>query len=222
MAKILLAEDDPHVGDAILQYLVSRHQYDVEWVMDGLQAAEKLSIYNYDVIIVDWEMPHKSGLQLVSEYRDKGGMIPALFLTGRDAASDKIAGLDSGADDYMTKPVIFDELAARIRSLLRRRSGGAAVTTVGDLVIDTANHSVRYQGELIHLAPREYALLEFLVRHRGHVFSNEALLDRVWGSSSEAGPEMVRATIKRIRKKLGVENSETLIRNVFGTGYVLD
>lgn len=224
MAKILLAEDDQNIGSTLQDYLAAREKHNIDWVSDGAQAAEKLLFYHYDLLIVDWEMPKKSGPEVVSEYRMRGGSTPALFLTGRDSASDKVAGLDSGADDYMTKPVQLPELAARIRALLRRRSGGTVLlqASQGKLSIDTAGRIVKYDGELVHLAPREYDLLAFLVRHRGDVFSNEALLDRVWDSNSEASPDMVRATVKRIRKKLGTEDPDAIIRNVFGTGYVID
>jgi DNA-binding response OmpR family regulator len=222
MAKILLAEDDRELGATVEKYLCGQQGHTVEWAMDGEDAAEKLRVYQYDVLIVDWEMPKKTGLEVISEFRSRGGVTPVLFLTGRDAPRDKVAGLDSGADDYMTKPIVFEELAARVRALTRRRSGGTAVLSTDELSIDTASKCVKFNGELVHLAPREYALLEFLMRHRGTVFSNEALLNRVWDSDSEAGPDMVRATIKRIRKKLGIEGSDTVIRNVFGTGYVID
>jgi two-component system response regulator QseB len=223
MAKVLLVEDDTANAESVAAFLRKKEQHAVDWAADGVQALEFLNVYNYDVIIIDWELPLKSGIELLTEYRNKGGNAPALFLTGRTAVADKTHSLDLGADDYLCKPFDMAELGARVRALLRRQTGRRQnILQAGDVVLDTKAHTVRKQDELVHLTPLEFSLLEFLIRHKGTMFKHEALLDRVWDSSSDAGIDMVRTTIKRIRRKLGEVGKQSTIRNVFGEGYIVE
>lgn len=220
MAKILLVEDDKTLAQTVIACLSKQAQHVVDWVADGSSAADYLRRDDYELLILDWELPNKTGVEILSEYRDRGGQASAIFVTGKAALADKTRGLDTGADDYLVKPFELEELKARVRSVLRRSSGTKTNTlTIGSVLIDTNGRTIRKNGELMHLSALEFSLLEFLARHRGQVFSPDALLNRVWDSGSEAGPDMVRTMIKRIRNKLA---EPEIIRNVFGEGYIVD
>jgi len=223
MAKILLAEDDIDLAAMVSGWLTSE-RFTVEVAHDGAFAADLLRLSNYDVVVLDWDLPNRSGIEILREYRDGGGAAPVIMLTGKAATSDKQTGLDLGADDYLTKPFDIKELGARIRALLRRPALiNSAVLKVGDIELDTAKYRVLRNGAEIHLLPRDFALLEFLLRHKDQVFSAEALISRVWVSDSDASPEGLRTAIKRIRKKIddGNEDSQSLIENIPKVGYRL-
>jgi DNA-binding response OmpR family regulator len=222
LAKILLVEDDADLAETTQQWLVSEKNV-VEVVYTGTDARERLRFYKYELIILDWELPGKSGLELLRDFRESGGKTPILFLTGRADIVDKETGLDSGADDYLTKPFSPRELAARIRALLRRSSESSdTVLQARDIRLDAKNCTVLKNGEPVHLTPRELALLEFFMRHAGTVFSAEALLDRVWHSESDASPDTVRAYITKLRSKIDKEGCESIIRTVYKLGYALE
>lgn len=221
MASILVVEDDPDFREALYNWLTSEH-YNVEVEKDGGQALSKLRVREYDVIVLDWGLPTVAGAEICREFRNRGGTTPILMLTGRNSVSDKTTGLDYGADDYLTKPCNLNELSARIRALLRRSSGQVSnVLRVGDLLLNATTYSVSRHGEELSLQPREFALLEFLMRHPNTVFSPEALLDRVWASEADASPHAIRTCMMRLRKKLDVEGEESLIQTVHGVGYKL-
>jgi DNA-binding response OmpR family regulator len=223
MAKILLLEDDTALAQSVVEFLQLKGQHVVDWTPDGQKADELLRFYQYELLILDWDVPKKSGLELLLELRDRGRTVSVLFLTSKSAVSDRMQGLDSGADDYLCKPFSLDELGARVRALLRRGSEHKTPQLrAGDIVIDVAAHIVKKSGELVHLTGSEFALLEFLVRNKGKVFSPEALLNRVWASDSDTSPDMVKATVMRIRRKLGENADESVIRSVFGEGYRVD
>lgn len=222
MAKVLLIEDDVALSDSIVD-LLRFERHEVESVTDGLEAAERLKFYAYDFVILDLSLPSKSGIEVLREFRHRGGATPVLILTGKNAIQDKEIGLDSGADDYLTKPFDVRELMARMRALLRRpHQVTDTVLTAGDVVLDTRTFMVTRAGEEIKLLPKEFALLEFLVRHRYQVFNVDELLDRVWSSETESTTDAVRQCITRIRKKLDRDGEPSVIVTVTGLGYKVD
>jgi len=222
MAKVLVVEDDVTLQRMICDWLALEH-YNVEQAFDGNDASEKLRFYQYDVVILDWQLPGSSGIEVVRQFRSAGGKTPVLMLTGKSTIPDKEEGFDSGADDYLTKPFHMKELSARLRALLRRPSSLVSeVLQVGPLKMDRRNHVVQMGEDKVDLKPTEYALLEFLMRHPGQVFSAEALLDRVWSSQSDATVDALTTCIKRLRKKIIVEGQEPLIKTVYGVGYKLE
>lgn len=206
----------------VRSFLLMEH-HTVETLSDGADAVQHLRIYPYDVIVLDWQLPGATGVEILKQFRAAGGKTPVIMLTGKDSINDKELGLDSGADDYLTKPFHMKELAARIRSLLRRAPQVADnVLCAGDLLLDPAKYRVTKNGGTIQLLPKEFAVLEFLMRHPNQVFTPEALLERVWKSDSEATSEALRTTMKRLRKKIEDPDGPQLIRTVHGVGYVLD
>lgn len=220
MAKILLVEDDPRVAESISQWL-THQRYVVEIAATGPQAEDLLASYRYDVLIVDWGLPGKSGVDVCKSFRERGGRTPILMLTAKSTVEEKTTGLDAGADDYVTKPVDVRELGARLRALLRRPEAVVAnELQVGELCLDRANCSVVRDGETIQLTNREYALLEFLMRHPGQYFTAETLLERVWSSEIDTTALSVRVCIKRLRDKIDVDG-ESYIENSKGLGYRL-
>jgi two-component system OmpR family response regulator len=174
-------------------------------------------------VILDWQLPGMSGVDVLKQFRNQGGSTPVLMLTGKGNIEEKEQGLDSGADDYLTKPFHFKELSARLRAMLRR----PAVTTGNQLKLrgielDLAARKVSREGEEVHLLPKELALLEFLLRHPNEVFSPEALLDRVWHSESDSSVDTVYTTMRTLRKKISTEKSGALIKTVHGLGYTIE
>jgi len=223
MAKILLIEDDIEITIVIRGWLQSQ-SHTVEVVHDGREGMDRLRTCQYDVVLLDWELPNQTGLDILSTFRGEGGTTPVIMMTGKRSIDEKEAGLDTGADDYLTKPFHMKELSARIRSVLRRSSQtGAAsnVLKVGDLVLDPAKHKLRKNGVEIQLLPKEFALLEFLMRHPDDVFSGEVLLQRVWHSESEATVEAIRTCIKRLRQKIDQDNEDSMIETLARIGYRL-
>jgi DNA-binding response OmpR family regulator len=218
MAKILLVEDDTGMANLVIDCLeVDGHT--IEYAEDGLDAASRLALYQYDLAILDWNLPGLSGVEICSQYRMRGGTMPVIMLTAKGAEDEKEEGLDSGADDYLTKPFGNRELRARVRALLRRPQEFISdKIQIGVLTIEPTNFKVTVAGKDVQLQPREFALLEFLMRHPNQIFSAEMLLDRVWSSDENVSPTSVRMCIKRLRSKLG---NDELIENVFSQGYKL-
>ena len=221
MAKILLVEDDAAVARSVCQWLEAE-RHTIELAVDGKQADELLSAFSYDLVILDWGLPGMDGVDILSRLRSRGGSVPVIMMTGKSQTESKLAALDGGADDYITKPVDVRELSARIRALLRRPAALApSVFTVADLMLDPAAFSVTKKGKPIQLTNREYALLEFLARHAGQYFTTETLLERVWSSDVDASPLTVRVHVKRLRDKIDSADEESLIENNKGLGYRL-
>lgn len=221
MAKILVVDDDKLLADLVSDSLGAEH-YTTECAYNGEDARLLLKSYHYDVIVLDWGLPGVSGVELCKEYRFGGGTTPILMLTGKDTIDDKEAGLDSGADDYLTKPFHLKELSARVRALLRRSASiSGNVLEVRDLVLDPTAHKLSRDGAEIQLHPKEFALLEHLMRHPNQVFSAQNLLDRVWTSESNVGPETVRTCVKRLRQKIDIDGQPSLLENIYGVGYKL-
>lgn len=222
MAKVLVIEDEPDFSELIGSWLKNEH-YTVEVVGNGEDGLDRLKFYKYDVIILDWVLPGVSGVEVCRTFRNSGGVTPILMLTSKKHVDEKEAGLDAGADDYLTKPFELKELSARVRALLRRPNAfSGSVLKVGNLVLEPNSFRVTREGEEISLLPKEFALLEFLMRHPNQVFSAEAILDRVWASESEASPETIRTYIKRLRKKLDTEGKPSMLATVHGVGYKLE
>jgi DNA-binding response OmpR family regulator len=222
MAKILIAEDDAETAFAVKQALAAL-QHVVEIVSDGSEASFRLATYNYDLAILDWGLPELSGLAVCQKYRASGGKIPILMMTGKADIVEKEAGLDSGADDYLTKPFNFRELTARIRALLRRSPELTGnVLQLRDLVLDTRSCRVWRGGEEISLWSKEFALLEYLMRKKNQVVDVNDLLENVWSSESESSEDAVRQCIARLRRKIDREGERPLISTIKGLGYRLD
>ncbi len=222
MAKILVVEDDLDLCEMTVEWLGFEH-HTVEAVHNGRQGYEHLQSYAYDLVILDWDLPEMAGIEICSKYRLSGGSTPIIMLTGKGAIKEKETGLDAGADDYLTKPFHMKELSARIRALLRRPQ---ALTTnvlkAGDISLEPSTYHVTKGGIEIGLLPKEFAMLEFLMRHPGQVFSAEALLDRVWKADSDASPDAIRTCLKRLRKKIDGADGTSVIRTVHGVGYKLE
>lgn len=222
MAKILVVDDDTELAGLVQDFLVAEN-HSVDMVHDGREAADRLKFYQYDVVILDWDLPKLSGIETCKQFRASGGATPVIMLTGKKMVEDKITGLDAGADDYVTKPFEMGELSARIRALLRRPAAATGnILRARDLVLETDKVRLTRNGQEIYLVPKELALLEFLMRHPDYVFSSEALINRVWPSDSEASPDTVRTYINKIRKKLDREGEPSYLRTVHGLGYKLD
>ncbi|MGD9681198.1 MAG: response regulator transcription factor [Candidatus Obscuribacterales bacterium] len=222
MAKVLLVEDDEEIAFSIRDWL-SGEQHTVDMVHNGAEGLDLMNNYHYDLVVLDINLPDISGIEVCSTYRSKGGNACVLMLTGNDRIVDKEHGLDAGADDYLTKPFHPRELSARLRALMRRsQRGGKAAATLEfrGIKLDPAAKRVSRDGVEIQLLPKEFALLEFLMRHPGEVFSQDALLERVWSSESEVSPDTVRVHIRRLRQKLGFEG-DTLIKTLHRQGYLL-
>ncbi len=222
MAKIILVEDDKSIREDVVDWL-EFEKHTVEAVDNGNEAVDRLRLYEYDLVILDWELPGVLGIDICKKYRAFGGIAPVLMLTGKNAIEDKEAGLDSGADDYLTKPFHLKELSARIRALLRRPSTmTGTVLKVQNISLDTNTKKLSKDGEEIPLSPREYALMDFLMRHPGEVFSQEALLERVWSSESDASVFSVYTAVKTLRKKITDPGGKSILATVHGLGYKLE
>jgi DNA-binding response OmpR family regulator len=223
VAKILFAEDDLDLAGRIETWLKHEH-HNVEVVYDGMKALENLKFFKYELVILDWGLPQVTGIDICKKYRSEGGTTPILILTGRDAIEEKETGLDSGADDYLTKPFHVKELSARIRALLRRPTGFTGTELkVRNIELNTSTHKATLDGADMQLAPKEFALLEFLMRHVNKVVSADDLLEHVWSSDSDATSETIYTYIKTLRKKISPGSAkDSPIRTVHGLGYTMD
>jgi len=223
MAKILIAEDDYGLCLTVQNWL-EFEGHCLHIVESGIDALKELQHAQYDLAILDWNIPKLSGLDACIEFRRQGGFTPILILTGRSTIEEKLRGLESGADDYLTKPFAMEELSARVRALLRRSPIlKPTVLRVADLELDPKNGTVTKGGAPINLVPKEFTLLEFLMRHSNQVFSAGDLLDCIWSSESETSPDTIRPYINRLRSKIDDPDSkESLIKTVHGLGYKLE
>lgn len=223
MAKILLVEDDMGLSRMVRDWLTFEHHL-VETADNGRDGLDKLQFYQYDLVILDWELPEMTGIEICKEFRSRGGTTPVLMLTGKGTIGDKESGFEAGADDYLTKPFHMKELSMRLKALLRR--GGTALQgdtlKFRDLALEPASHRVTREGKDLQLLPKEFALLEFLMRHPNQVFSAEALLSRVWASETDTTVDAVSTCIKRLRKKIDQEGQSSIIKTVHGVGYKLE
>lgn len=221
MSKILLVEDELDLLELVSMALSARG-FSVQKCSSGDEALGMLRVYKFDLIILDWMMPDITGIEVLKQYREMGGKLPVLMLTAKASADDKEFGLDSGADDYLTKPFDIKELGARVRALLRRPSDvTSTLLESGNIRIDPASCRVEKSGKEIHLRPKVYDLLVFFMRHPDQVFTTEALMDRVWMDDSTASPDTVRTHIKLLRQSLRTDGVPDLIETIRGKGYIL-
>jgi two-component system copper resistance phosphate regulon response regulator CusR len=219
--RILLVEDESRVAGFIAKGL-REQAYAVDLASDGERAVYLATVNEYDLVILDVMLPLKDGHAVCRELRGSGFRSPILMLTARDAVDDRVAGLDSGADDYLTKPFDFKELLARLRALLRRpREVRAASLRVDDLTLDTASHAVARGGKPVGLTAKEYALLEFLVLNQGRVVGRERIAEHVWDESFDAFSNVIDVYVKRLRAKLDAGAGRRLIHTRRGEGYIL-
>ncbi|HEY9757285.1 MAG TPA: response regulator transcription factor [Oculatellaceae cyanobacterium] len=219
MSKILVLEDNEEQSSFILE-LLKGERYLVDLVTDGDSADVQLKCMEYDLLILDWQTPNLSGIEVCRRYRARGGKSPVIMLTAKMSEVDKETGLDAGADDYLTKPYSLKELLARIRAHLRRSSNyQGQVLSARGIAMDLKSLIVTKDGAEVSLLPKEFALLEFFMRNPDQVFSSEALMARVWDSESESSTNALRTTMRRLRQKLGEDSDESVIENVHGVGY---
>lgn len=215
--RILLVEDDALLGDGVKTSLLNRG-YVVDWFRDGIAADQALRTEIFDIIVLDIGLPRMSGLEILKALRERGTTTPVLLLTARETVEDLVKGLDTGADDYLTKPFDLDELFARLRAL-QRRSGGQSATliTYGVITLDTNSHTVTLDGNLVVISRREFALLQKLLQSAGRVLSREQLVQTMYGWGEEIDSNALEVHIHNLRKKFGAD----LINTIRGVGYIV-
>jgi DNA-binding response OmpR family regulator len=215
--RLLLVEDDAMIGEAIRTGL-RRDGFTVDWVRDGDSADRVLRTEEFDLLLLDLGLPRRDGLQVLKALRARHETLPVLIITARDAVSDRVQGLDAGADDYLVKPFDLDELAARTRALLRRKSGRTIpeVEHLG-VTLNPATHRVTQNSREITLSPKEFALLQLLLERPGNILSRAQIEERLYGWGEEVESNAVEVHIHALRRKLGAE----FIRNVRGVGWMV-
>lgn len=216
--RVLVVEDDKEIADFIVRGL-REEGYTVEFAADGIDGGHALAHGLWDVVVLDWWLPGADGLTLLRHFRQAGNATPVLFLTARDAVSDRVRGLDGGADDYLCKPFDYEELLARVRALSRRR--GDAVSNVlgyADVRVDLATHRVERAGHRLELTAKEYALLIFFLRHPDEVLSRTRIYERVWDERYDGTSNTLEFHVMQLRKSLE-SRGERLIHTLRGRGY---
>jgi DNA-binding response OmpR family regulator len=218
--KILVVEDEEKLANSLLKGLVAEG-YVVDVAFDSDQACLLVETSEYDLILLDWMIPGRfDGPGLISRWKADRKVFPILMLTAKGAIGDRVKGLDTGADDYLSKPFSFDELLARMRALLRRpREKTDQTMFLNNLVLDPLAKTLMVNNKLIHVTAKEFVLLEYLLRYKGEVVSKERLLNHVWDDQSRVQPNTVETFIAHLRKKLGTKNNS--IQTVRGYGYVI-
>lgn len=219
--KILVIEDDKIVGQYVRRGLEEQH-YQADLIEDGMEGLRLASAGRYDLLVLDLRLPGMSGLEVLRTLRDRGITTPVLVLTAQDAVDWKVQALRMGADDYVTKPFAFEELLARVEALGRRpKEIRDPVLRVADLELDMATHEVRRAGEPVELTPKEYAVLEYLMRHTGRVMSRTLIAEYAWDYHFDPGTNIVDVVINRLRKKIDARQDRKLLHTVRGVGYVV-
>jgi two-component system copper resistance phosphate regulon response regulator CusR len=217
----LLVEDDPRIARFVTKGL-EEQSYAVDVVGNGNDAVYQVEINDYDLVVLDVMIPGRDGFSTCRSIRALGKRMPILMLTARDAVEDRITGLDSGADDYLTKPFEFGELLARLRALLRRPNElRPAKIVVGDLILDTASQTAKRGNRPIYLTAKEYALLEFLARNAGRVVGRSEIAEHVWDESFDPFSNLIEVYVNRLRRKLGEDAGKPLLQTRRGSGYIL-
>lgn len=215
--KILIVEDDKVLADGLM-ISMTQAGHAADWTDNGEEADSILSSQAYDLVILDLGLPLLDGIQILNRLRKRGNRTPVLILTAREAVEERINGLDSGADDYITKPFNLGELEARVRVLLRRgQCGGTNVICLGSLTVDTAGKTATAGGCALELSARELSILEVLLRNIGHVVSKKQILEKMYGWGEDISENAVEVFIHRLRKK--IDGSDVSIRNIRGLGY---
>lgn len=219
--KILVIEDDPTVGQFVKRGL-EEQRWGVELVADGEEGEQRAASGAFDLVILDMRLPGKSGLDVLTALRGRGFERPILVLTAQDAVDSKVSTLRAGADDYVTKPFAFEELLARVEALARRpRAIASATLRVADLELDQTTHEVRRAGEPVELTPKEFTVLEYLMRHTGRVMSRTLITEYAWGYHFDPGTNIVDVVINHLRKKIDAKHERKLVTTVRGVGYVV-
>ena len=219
--RILVVEDEKHLN-RIISEAVEDEGYSVDSCYNGVEALEYLACADYDVIILDVMMPKMNGLELVRRLRSEGNSTPVLFLTARDAVADRVEGLESGGDYYLTKPFDFQELMAVVRVMTRKYTGNRSnVYPIADLSLDSNTRIVTRAGKNIDLTAKEFSLLEYMIRNKGVVLSREMIENNLWNYDYEGGTNVVDVYVGYLRKKMDTGFSRKLIHTVWGTGWVL-
>lgn len=215
--RLLLVEDDTMIGETVLDVLRAEH-FAVDWVKDGEMADTALKSERYDLVLLDLGLPKRDGIEVLKALRARGEAVPVLIVTARDAVSERVAGLNAGADDYVLKPYDLDELIARIRALIRRSAGRAeTAVTYQNLRLDPVTHEASRDGQPVTLSAREWAVLETLMSRPGVVFSRAQLEEKLYSWKDDISSNAVEVYIHGLRKKLGSE----VIQNVRGLGYLM-
>jgi DNA-binding response OmpR family regulator len=219
--KILVVEDDRTVGQYVKRGL-EEQRYQADLVDDGMEGLRLASGGRYDLIVLDLRLPGMNGFEMLRTLRDRGNTTPVLVLTAQDSVDFKVQALRAGADDYVTKPFAFEELLARVEALGRRpKEIRDPVLQVGDLELDNATREVRRAGERIDLTPKEYTVLEYLMRHAGRVMSRTLITEYAWDYHFDPGTNIVDVVINRLRKKVDSGHNQKLVHTVRGVGYVV-
>ena len=217
--RILVVEDDVKVAEFVRRGL-SEEGYAVDVLHDGADAGDQAAVFDYDAVVLDMMLPRQSGFQVLRTIRARKASLPVVILTARDSVQDRIAGLDAGADDYMAKPFALAELSARLRALLRRGAPRVTTLRVGDLEIDTIRRFVTRGGRAIELKPKEYALLEFLVKHADRPVTRSLIIEHVWDIHFDSVSNVVEVYINALRNKID-RGQAPLIHTIRGVGYML-
>ncbi|MGE0462915.1 MAG: response regulator [Vicinamibacterales bacterium] len=218
--RVLVVEDDRKVA-SFIQTGLEQEGYAVDLLADGESAGDQAQAIDYDAVVLDLMLPGRSGFQVLRDIRARKASLPVLILTARGALDDRIAGLDAGADDYMVKPFALAELSARLRALLRRGAPRESVLRVADLEMDTVRRKVRRAGVAIDLKPKEYALLEFLMRSADRPLTKSLIIEHVWDIHFDSVSNVVEVHVNSLRKKIDKGFEPPLIHTVRGVGYVL-
>src|ERR671916_1352814 len=224
MKRVLIVEDEALMA-RMLARVLREEGYAAETAADGREGFVRAADDSFDLLILDWMLPDRSGVQILRGLRAANIGTPALMLTARDQVEDRVEGLDAGADDYLPKPFAFPELLARVRALARRPCGeekDGAILGAGDVTLDPVRHVVRHRGETVDLTAKEFALLATLMQRPGQVFTRPVLLDTVWGASPEVYANVVDLYVSYLRKKLDREGDASHIRTVRGVGYTFE
>ncbi len=218
--RILVIEDEEKVARFIQKGLEAEH-YLVTVVHDGKKGEVEARSAGFDLVILDVLLPGKNGFEILRSLRKEKSAVPVLMLTARSTTEDIVQGLDLGADDYLTKPFVFNELLARVRSLLRREARSSTILVLGDLRLDTVSHKATRSGVAIELTSREFALLDFLMRNPNKLFSRQSLGEKVWGYQFDPGTNIIDVYINHLRKKIDASFPKKLLHTIRGKGYVL-
>jgi DNA-binding response OmpR family regulator len=218
--RVLVIEDDRKVA-AFIQSGLEQEGYAVDVLHDGGAAGEQADVVDYDAVVLDLMLPGRSGFQVLRDIRARKPSLPVMILTAKDSVQDRVTGLDSGADDYMVKPFALAELSARLRALLRRGAPRENILRVADLEVDTVKRTVRRAGRPIGLKPKEYALLEYLMRNSGRPLPRSLIIEHVWDIHFDSVSNVVEVHINALRNKIEKDFGTPLIRTIRGVGYML-
>lgn len=220
--KILVVEDDEQMG-ALIERGLTAEGYTVVRVSTGMDALIAAAHDDFAVGVIDVMLPHMSGIEICRRMREAGSTMPVLLLTARDTVEDRVYGLDSGADDYMTKPFAFEELKARVRALLRRQAMGTPLNVeIGNLSLDSRDLKVAVAGRSVSVSPKEFSLLRLLASHAGSTVDRATILEEIWDGTAHIDPNIVDQYISYLRRKIDTDASSVRIVTVRGTGYTLE